>query len=192
MLRIIAGEWRGRRLPVPDAPGLRPTGDRIRETLFNWLASELRGARCLDLYAGSGALGIEALSRGADYCDFVDRGRTVATNLRQQLRTLGAGERARVHCADAETFLRGCDRHYDLVFLDPPFAGDHLAQVSQSLQGQRVLSSRALIYVEQDARREAELPTTWEALRDKRAGEVHYSLYAAAPTPSPGDSPGDD
>ena len=120
-LRIIGGMWRGRKLRFPDRPGLRPTGDRVRETLFNWLEPELAGAHCLDLFAGSGALGIEALSRGAARCDFVDADREALTAVEQHLNTLDASDRSTLQCGSAAEYLSAAQGGWDIVFVDPPF-----------------------------------------------------------------------
>ena len=120
-IRIIGGTHRGRRLAFPDAAGLRPTPDRVRETLFNWLMPHLPGARCLDLFAGSGALGLEAVSRGAREVVLVDANPAVVKSLQENLRLLGETERARVIRSDALAFLRKeTDAPFDIVFLDPP------------------------------------------------------------------------
>ena len=123
-IRIIGGEWRGRRLPVPNVTGLRPTLDRFRETLFNWLMFDVEGARCLDLFAGSGALGLEALSRGAAYVDFVDNSKAAITGINQHLASLNCTA-ARTHQQPAEAWLKAQSASdklapYDLIFLDPP------------------------------------------------------------------------
>ena len=123
-VRIIAGQWRGRRLPVPDIEGLRPSGDRARETLFNWLAPRIQGARCLDLCAGTGALGIEALSRGARGATFVERNAGVARTLGQTLVDLGLAERCTVRRASVDSFVKSLCRKgskFDIVFADPPY-----------------------------------------------------------------------
>jgi len=185
-LRIIGGQWRGRRLQFPELPGLRPTGDRIRETLFNWLAPDIVGARCLDLFAGSGALGLEALSRGAAHCDFVERDRTAAASLRSHIDSLAAHPRARVLEADALAFLRGCSARYDIVFLDPPFAADLLAASAASLADGGHLEAGARIYTEQDADEVCALPSTWRELRRKQSGNVAYALLTAV---DPEDAP---
>ena len=179
-LRIIAGRWRGRRLPVAQAPGLRPTGDRIRETLFNWLATDLPGARCLDLFAGSGALGLEALSRGAAAVDFVDSNRAVAAQLRRQLAALGAGDEARVHGCEAASFLRqhtGAADGYDIVFLDPPFEAGALDAICAQLAATALLADPAQVYLEHAAEQTVAPPAHWQCRREKRAGEVRYALY---------------
>ena len=179
-LRIIAGDWRGRRLPVPSLPGLRPTGDRIRETLFNWLAPYLAGANCLDLFAGSGALGLEALSRGAAACDFVEINEVAAQVLRDHLRLLSAESQSTVTRGNAEMFLAHAPRRYDIAFLDPPFAADLLEPCASLLSTSRVLAPDALVYVERDAAREVNLPGCWEPLREKRTGNVAYALFRAS------------
>lgn len=177
-LRIIAGRWRGRRFAVPDAPGLRPTGDRIRETLFNWLGPDLAGARCLDLFAGSGALGLEALSRGAAHCDFVERATEVAGALQATLGVLGAQAQAAVHHMDAGQYLSaGADSAYDLVFLDPPFAEAGLERCCQQLEAAGCLTPGAKIYLEFPREENPPLPENWESLRLRSAGAVCYGLY---------------
>ena len=113
-LRVIGGQWRGRKLQFPDRPGLRPTGDRIRETLFNWLGPHLHNAKCLDLFAGSGALGIEALSRGAAHCDFVDADREAANTVGHHLNTLNATDSSSVSCDMAERYLRQTEDKWDI------------------------------------------------------------------------------
>jgi 16S rRNA (guanine966-N2)-methyltransferase len=177
-VRIIAGSWRGRRLPVADAPGLRPTTDRVRETLFNWLQDITPGARCLDLFAGSGALGLEALSRGAAQCTFVDLD---ARNLRQigaVLAELGAGERGACVPGCASAFLGQPQSPYDLIFVDPPFGSGMLTQIALQLEQSGARHAQTRIYVERDRHdRDSTLPTHWQALREKCAGSVRYGLY---------------
>jgi 16S rRNA (guanine966-N2)-methyltransferase len=174
-VRIIAGRWRGRRLPVPDAEGLRPTGDRVRETLFNWLAPDLEGSRCLDLFAGTGALGIEALSRGAAEACFVERDATVAAHLTDSLRRLDCAT-AQVVVADALEFLAQPPRPFDVVFLDPPFGGTEQGSLCRLL-GAGWLSDDALVYLEMS--RSLPLPAfppRWELLRERTAGQVRFAL----------------
>jgi 16S rRNA (guanine966-N2)-methyltransferase len=179
-VRIIAGEWRGRRLSVATREGLRPTGDRVRETLFNWLAPHVPGARCLDLFAGSGALGIEALSRGAAHCLFVDNDAAVATTLRGELDLLGAGKRATLRRAPAHAVLAGQGGPVDLVFIDPPFDADLVGDTCAALDGSGWLAPGALVYVEHAARQAPRIPGRWgEPLRRKHSGDVAYALYAA-------------
>ncbi len=176
-LRIIGGEWRGRRLGVPAERDLRPTGDRQRETLFNWLRDEVTGARVLDLFAGSGALWLEALSRGAARTVFVERSKPVALALRRNLETLAVGERGRVISADARRFLAGSAEPFDLVFLDPPFRSAIIGPVCGALASGGWLSARAIVYLEFDRHRDApQLPGAWSALREKSTGAVTCQL----------------
>ncbi|MFN2288337.1 MAG: 16S rRNA (guanine(966)-N(2))-methyltransferase RsmD [Chromatocurvus sp.] len=177
-VRIIGGRWRGRRLPVADARGLRPTADRVRETLFNWLQADISGAHCLDLFAGSGALGIEALSRGADHCTFVDSNAGLLRGIGSALATLGGSGQAECHAQSAEKFLARCQTGFDLVFLDPPFADDLLSATCQQLQDSTALVEQSLIYIESShALAMQALPARWQALRQKSTGAVHYALY---------------
>jgi 16S rRNA (guanine966-N2)-methyltransferase len=180
VLRIIGGTWRGRKLRFPASHGLRPTPDRVRETLFNWLGGRVHGSRCLDLFAGSGALGLEALSRGAAHASFVERDVAAARELRARLAEWGAAD-ARVEQADAVTFLTGAASAFDLVFLDPPFDSDLLPRSAALLEHGGWLKPGALIYVEYAARSAAPpLPGAWTALKAKQAGEVGYHLFARA------------
>lgn len=177
-LRIIGGTWRSRRVSFPDVEGLRPSPDRVRETLFNWIAPIIQGARCLDLYAGSGALGLEALSRGASAVVFVDTDRRVVTQLEQNLKLLGASG-ASVVQSDATAFLQRPPQPFDVVFLDPPFRKDLLPTCLHHL-GNGWLAPGARVYVESEAELgEPAVPPDWELLRSKQAGQVRYSLLQA-------------
>ncbi len=174
-VRIIGGEWRSRRIAFPDHDGLRPSADRVRETLFNWLGQDLGGRRCLDLFAGSGALGFEALSRGAAGVVMVEKSRGVCAALRRNAELLGA-KNLRLHCADALEFATAAAAdaaaRFDLVFLDPPFASTLLAQALPLLVP--LLRPGARVYVESAA---AFAPSGgWRVLRHGRAGQVHYTL----------------
>lgn len=177
-LRIIGGQWRGRKLSFIPADGLRPTTDRIRETLFNWLAPHLHGARCADLFAGSGALGLEALSRGAAHCDFVDTSSTALARIGSHLALLGATDRGQCHAMSAEAFLGGPRGLFDIVFIDPPF-GRRLAAPICSLIGQRpLLAPGALIYLEAGAQEPRPVvPQQWRLHREKTSGGVTYRLF---------------
>lgn len=174
-LRIIGGSLRGSRIAVPDMPGLRPTPDRVRETLFNWLAPVIHGARCVDLFAGTGALGIEALSRGAAQLDFVEADARLADLLRANLGRLR--QDARVHAADAQRFLEQDGERYDVVFLDPPFAVNLWGDAARALETHGRLREAAWIYVESPANAALELPQNWMPHREGRAGDVRYALY---------------
>jgi 16S rRNA (guanine966-N2)-methyltransferase len=176
-VRIIGGAWRGRRIVFPDLPGLRPTPDRVRETLFNWLQHIIPGARCLDLFAGSGALGLEALSRGAREVVFVEQAALAAQHLRTQILHLHATASANMLQMDAGNFLRSAPQAFDLVFLDPPFGSGALSQYVALLDAGKWLSSRGLVYLEDE--KSAGVPTLpqhWELLKSKFAGEVGYHL----------------
>jgi 16S rRNA (guanine966-N2)-methyltransferase len=177
-LRIIGGSLRGSRLSVPDTAGLRPTPDRVRETLFNWLAPVIDGAHCLDLFAGTGALGIEALSRGAAQVDFVESDAKLAALLRENLARLK--QDVRVHVADALRFAAQDDGRYDIVFLDPPFAADAWTPIAQALEMHERLAAAAWIYVESAVSATFELPPNWQPHREGRAGDVRYALYRRA------------
>jgi 16S rRNA (guanine966-N2)-methyltransferase len=176
-VRIIAGAWRGRRVHFPDMPGLRPTPDRVRETLFNWLQPSIADTRCLDLFAGSGALGLEALSRGAKEVVFVEQFPAAARPLQQQLVRFGAAARGRVMELGAARFLRTPDAPFDIAFLDPPFGKDALAEYIPLLDEGNWLKPGGLVYLENErAAGEPKLPERWELLKSKSAGEVGYHL----------------
>jgi 16S rRNA (guanine966-N2)-methyltransferase len=179
VLRIIGGRWRGRKLRFPPSEAIRPTPDRVRETLFNWLATRLPGARCLDLFAGSGALGLEALSRGASHVTFVERDAQAVRELRARL-TEWQASGAVVWQMDALDWLRREAERFDIAFLDPPFASDLLAKVTELLHAGQWLNPGALIYVEYPARAAAPpVPQAWRLAKAKRAGEVGYYLLSA-------------
>jgi 16S rRNA (guanine966-N2)-methyltransferase len=176
MLRIIGGTWRGRRLRFPPQEEIRPTPDRVRETLFNWLAPRVAGARCLDLFAGSGALGLEALSRGAAQVTFVERDAVAVRELRARL-TEWEAVGGQVEQAEAVRFLGSNAHPFDIVFLDPPFASGLLTPVGRLLEDRHWLSANALIYVETDAHSGLPpLPASWRITRTKGAGTVGYHL----------------
>lgn len=184
MLRIIGGTWRGRKLRFPAGAEIRPTPDRVRETLFNWLAARTPGARCLDLFAGSGALGLEALSRGAAHVTFIEHDAAAAGALRAQLIEWQAQD-ACVEHQDALKFLAGTAQPCDIAFLDPPFGSQLLAQAAQRLAQGGWLRPGALIYVECAARAgPPPLPGSFAALKAKQAGEVGYYLFAYTPQPT--------
>jgi 16S rRNA (guanine966-N2)-methyltransferase len=198
VLRIIGGTWRGRKLRFPPSAEIRPTPDRVRETLFNWLGTRLPGARCLDLFAGSGALGLEALSRGAGHVTFVERDLAAVRELRARLSEWGTpATSAEVEHVDALRFLKGgpqdlarrvtgnsdrdAGKRFDIVFLDPPFDSDFLTAAAGLLEERQWLAPGALLYVECAARNEfPALPPTWVATKAKQAGEVGYHLLRRA------------
>ena len=184
-LRIIAGDWRSRKLTFIDAPGLRPTPDRIRETLFNWLQNKVYGANCLDLFAGSGALGLEALSRGAADTVFVEKNKAVAAQLKDNLQLLKS--KAPVIQEDALGFLSkySLDKEnklFDLIFLDPPYRKGLLEQSLSVIKDKQLLSQQGLIYLEH----ESEESFDWgeydlEILKQAKAGQVSSFLLAPEP-----------
>lgn len=176
-IRIIGGQWRGRKLPVPDSAGLRPTTDRVRETLFNWLAPDIRQARCLDCFAGSGALGLEALSRYAASATLLELERPVAQQLEKNLRTLGASQ-ARVIQTHTLNWLAQTGEPYNVVFIDPPFRKGLLQETVTLLEQNGWLAADALIYVESEVEHGAPpVPANWHLYREKVAGQVAYRLY---------------
>lgn len=183
-LRMIGGQWRGRKLPIPNVAGLRPTPDRVRETLFNWLSTAVAGSRCLDLFSGSGALGLEALSRGAAHVDLVDQSPLVYAQLQQNLATLNASPHASVWQACAEQWLAQytADRpRYDVIFLDPPFHQGLLTGSIQLIDQQQLLTPHSWVYIESDRDEPAPItPASWQLHREKNAGQVCYRLYAIA------------
>jgi 16S rRNA (guanine966-N2)-methyltransferase len=176
VLRIIGGEWRGRKIRFPPVSAIRPTPDRVRETLFNWLQGVIPGSRCLDLYAGSGALGLEALSRGAREVVFVDVEPAVVRHLSDTLRELGC-DRGRAARADARDYLQQPATPFDVIFLDPPFAEPVLPDICRLIEAGGWLKAGGLVYLEAPAAAGVpELPAGWKLLRAKRAGEVGYHL----------------
>jgi 16S rRNA (guanine966-N2)-methyltransferase len=174
-VRIIAGQWRSRLVRFPDAPGLRPTPDRVRETLFNWLGQHLDGLSCLDLFAGSGALGFEALSRGARRVVMVERDRATAAALRASAQSLGAANLEIVE-SDAMSFLARPRETFDVVFVDPPYAENLVPVVVDRLAPH--LAPGARVYAE--SAEPLDLPAGWRALKEDRAGAVRFALYEYA------------
>ena len=189
-LRIIAGQWRGRRWRFPAGPDIRPTPDRVRETLFNWLAPQIRGARVLDLFAGSGALGLESLSRGAAHATFVDTDPRAVDALRERCTEWSGASReagspvgsAEYHRTDALAFLAGRPAGpFDIVFLDPPFGAGLWGKVATRLETGGWLAPEAFIYLEAPAGElPPGLPPTLQPWRDGKAGEVGYHLLRRA------------
>lgn len=174
-LRIIGGRWRGTKLRFPAVAAIRPTPDRVRETLFNWLAPVVAGSRCLDLFAGSGALGLEALSRGARETVFVEQDSEVTRYLRETLQRLNAPE-SKVVTMDARRFLEQASGAFDIVFLDPPFGTGLLRGLCAALDA-RHLAADAWIYIESEAEAgEPRMPPGWSLHRSKYAGKVGYHL----------------
>ena len=176
-IRIIGGQWRGRKLPVPESPGLRPTTDRVRETLFNWLAPSIVDANCLDCFAGSGALGLEALSRYAANATLLEMERGVAQQLQKNLATLKASN-AKVVNTNTLAFLAQAGAPHNIVFVDPPFRKGLLEETLKLLENNGWLSDEALIYIESEVENGLPpVPMNWHVYREKVAGQVAYRLY---------------
>ena len=179
-LRIIAGQWRSRRLEFPGQDDLRPTPDRVRETLFNWLQLDVPGSRCLDAFAGSGALGFEAASRGANEVVMLEKSHEAVTALRRNIELLDAAN-IDVVVADAMTWLTNNRRPFDIVFLDPPFTAGLLGQCCRILESGQSLAEDAKIYIEHAVGdNEFAVPETWQCLKSKFAGQVAYKLFTRA------------
>jgi len=175
-VRIVGGQWRSRMLPVPTVPGLRPTPDRVRETVFNWLGQDLSGWHVLDLFAGSGVLGFEAASRGAASVTLVERDARVAGILRSAKETLSASCLEIVR-GDAVKFAAACPRRFDLVFLDPPYRQGWIAQVADHVE--RLLADEGRLYIE--AEEPVDAMGSWSTYKRGRAGQVCYQLLRRSP-----------
>ena len=177
-VRIIGGEWRGRKLDFPDAQGLRPTPDRVRETVFNWLLAYLPGARCLDLFAGTGALGFEAVSRGAASATLVERDRSVYHALQQNMLKLEMMDRVRLVHSDALDYLQaGCEQVFDIIFIDPPYGKGLVARAISLIEQANCLKPGGLIYMERESEAGTDaIPENWLELKHKQAGQVSYYL----------------
>ncbi|MGP4123280.1 MAG: 16S rRNA (guanine(966)-N(2))-methyltransferase [Sodalis sp. (in: enterobacteria)] len=176
-IRIIGGRWRGRKLPVPDSLGLRPTTDCMRETLFNWLALVIHQACCLDCFAGSGALGLEALSRGAASVTLLEQDRAVCTQLARNLQVLQA-QQARVITADSLRWLAQPGEAFNVVFIDPPFRQGMITSIVAVLERHQRLADDAWIYVETETEALVpDMPAQWHLHREKVTGKVAYRLY---------------
>lgn len=177
-IRIIGGQWRGRKLPVPDSPGLRPTTDRVRETLFNWLAPSMVDATVLDCFAGSGALGLEALSRYAQSATLLEMDRNVSQQLQKNLVTLKATN-AKVVNTNTLNFLAQSGEPHTIVFVDPPFRKGLLDETLALLENNGWLADEALIYVESEVENGMPaVPASWSLHREKVAGQVAYRLFS--------------
>ncbi len=178
-LRIIGGQWRSRLLPFPDVEGLRPTTDRVRETVFNWLQPYLPGAQVLDLFAGSGALGFEALSREAGKVNFVERSQKAAKQLQENATTLGTTN-SRVHMGDALQILTTFSTPFDIIFLDPPFGKGLLPDCLALIEQQQLIKTGGWVYIESEQELgELNIPKHWRLHREKKAGQVKLRLFEA-------------
>lgn len=180
-IRIIAGKCRGRRLPVPDVEGLRPTTDRVRETLFNWLMHDIADSRCLDVFAGSGALGLESLSRGAQQVHFFESNELAVKSINHNIQLLQSDlqeKNTRVIMGDALKLLEGiASDPFDIVFLDPPFKADVIQQCVDLLEKNGWLSEASLIYLEYDKQRNLVLPAHWKLFKEGATVQSRYQLY---------------
>jgi len=170
-VRIVGGDLRSRVIKFPDAEGLRPTPDRVRETLFNWLGQTLYERTCLDLFAGSGALGFEAASRGAELVVMVESNQAVCRALQENLKIFGCTN-VFVHCQDGLEFIARDARQYDVIFLDPPFSGGHLPRLLEILP--KHLNEKGLLYLESGS--PAEVPLPWKVVKSGKAGQVYFNL----------------
>jgi len=176
-LRIIGGQWRSRFLPFPDVEGLRPTTDRVRETLFNWLQPVVHGAAVLDVFAGSGALGFEALSRGAGSLTLIEKNPQAAKQLMENIQTLKSAD-AQVKQTDALHFLAQQQTPFDLIFLDPPFSKGLLPECIALIESNNLLADNGWIYIESEQDLASlNLPSSWGLHREKKAGQVRLCLY---------------
>ncbi|MEO8365796.1 MAG: 16S rRNA (guanine(966)-N(2))-methyltransferase RsmD [Pseudoxanthomonas sp.] len=177
-VRIIGGRWRGTRLPVPASPGLRPSGDRVRETLFNWLMPVLAGARVVDVFAGSGALGLESVSRGAGHAVLVERDAALAQSLRETVTRLSAQQFVEVVHGDALAWLeRQAPASFDVAFVDPPFDAGLWQPTLAALLPK--LAQDAWLYLESPPEQAPKLPKAWTLHRESRTREVRFALYRA-------------
>ena len=177
-LRIIGGTWRSRRIQFIDSPKIRPTPDRVRETLFNWLVTYINDASCLDLFAGSGVLGFEAMSRGAKQVVMIEEDANIAATLSEQKELLQAQD-IEINNQNALTYLAGIKQSFDVIFLDPPFDTDLLAKVIPMIIDQQLLAKDGVLYVEYASQQV--LPDglkTLKCIREKKASEVRYALYS--------------
>lgn len=175
-VRIIGGDWRGRKLSFPGLDGLRPTGDRMRETLFNWLQADIQGAQVVDLFAGSGSLGLESLSRGASRATFVELDKQAARSIQQNLQLLDA-KNALVQNQSAFDYIESAKAEScDLLFLDPPFADAHHNEILESVYRQKIMRQGAAVYIEAPLSASIAIPPAWTVYREKASGQVKYLL----------------
>ncbi|KTC76048.1 putative methylase [Legionella birminghamensis] len=174
-VRIIGGKFRGKKINFPSSEGLRPTPDRVKETLFNWLMHSINGKRCLDAFAGSGSLGFEALSRGAAHVVFLEASKPVIEQLRKTAAAFPANDIQIIH-TDARLYLKKCQQSFDLIFLDPPFSDNLQEACIQDIAEANLLVRGGFLYVESPVSLALET-TQWKLLKVKQAGQVFFSLY---------------
>lgn len=178
-IRLISGQWRGKKLPVKDKQGLRPTTDRTKETLFNWLMHDIRNANCLDCFSGSGSLGFEALSRYSQYCTFLELDKQVANQLQTNINTLKV-DNAKVIQGDSLKYLtQPATLQYDVVFVDPPFNLGLAQPCIEQLESNGHLADQSLIYIEiENSLTDLQIPDNWSLLKEKVSGQVRYQLFS--------------
>ena len=177
-VRIISGQWRSRKLPIHDLEGLRPTTDRVRETLFNWLSTDIRGARVLDCFAGSGALSLESLSRYAEFALMFELQKSAANQLTKNLQTLNCTNAKVVNGDSLQLLTKGTDTGFDVVFIDPPFRKGLAKKAIELLMAHNWLNDDALIYLEtENDIADIVFPASWQPLKEKKAGQVSYRLF---------------
>jgi 16S rRNA (guanine966-N2)-methyltransferase len=177
-IRLISGKWRGKKLPVKDKEGLRPTTDRTKETLFNWLMHDVRDANCLDCFSGSGSLAFEALSRFAKYALLLERDKQVAQQLKENLKNLQVNNADIVETDSINYLQQTAPQPFDIVFVDPPFNKGLVSPCCQALEKNGYLTPRALVYIEMELQSQPiELPSNWQLLKEKNTGQVLYQLY---------------
>lgn len=174
-VRIIGGLYRGKKIPFPELDGLRPTPDRIKETLFNWLMNDIRGARCLDAFAGSGALGFEALSRGAAFVTMCELSPVACNTLKCTAQTFNRPELIILN-SDARHCLKNSKEPWDIIFLDPPFKENYLAEFLSIITTENCLSKDGLLYIESPTEILLD-ETRWHRRKFKKAGQVFYALF---------------
>jgi 16S rRNA (guanine966-N2)-methyltransferase len=175
-LRIIGGKWRGRKLQFPNIAGLRPTPNRVRETLFNWLMHVIPGSHCLDLFAGSGALGFEALSRGAGKLVFIDESAQVIAQIKRNQQLLKC-ENVIAYCTQADIYLKQTTEKFDIIFLDPPFQLDIIPQLCKLLRKYNLLKENGFVYIETATKFDPNsIPHPWKIIKQSKAGKVHVAL----------------
>ncbi|MCG6200154.1 16S rRNA (guanine(966)-N(2))-methyltransferase RsmD [Psychromonas antarctica] len=177
-IRLISGKWRGKKLPVKDKEGLRPTTDRTKETLFNWLMHDIRDANCLDCFSGSGSLAFEALSRFAKQAILLERDKQVAQQLRNNLKSLDVDNASVIEIDSLNYLQQIAGEQFDIVFIDPPFSKGLVQPCCSALEKNGYLAPKALIYIEREVQlSDLELPINWQLLKEKTTGQVSYQLY---------------
>lgn len=177
-IRLISGKWRGKKLPVRDKEGLRPTTDRTKETLFNWLMHDIRDANCLDCFSGSGSLAFEALSRFAKSATLLERDKQVAQQLRENLKSLQINNAEVIETDSINYLQQTANQQFDIIFVDPPFNKGLLEPCCTALEANNYLTEKALIYIEMEVQLTAlKLPDNWQLLKEKNTGQVAYQLY---------------